>query len=79
VSDAHTTRTVTHTLFHLSAREQESVILHLWKAGKAMRGDKQTETHTHKHTHTPTHLAGRSATYWAHLGGFHNLRGTVAQ
>ncbi len=34
-----------------------------------IEADKQTETNTHTHTHT--HLGGRSATYWAHLGGSH--------
>jgi hypothetical protein len=37
-----------------------------------------TYTHTHTHTHTYTHLGSRSATCWAHLGGSHNERGTVA-
>ena len=41
--------------------------------------DRNTHTHTHTtHTHTHTHLGGRSATYWAHLGGSHNERGTGA-
>ena len=37
-----------------------------------------TNTNTHTHTLTHTHLGGRSATCWAHLGGSHNERGTVA-
>ena len=41
--------------------------------------DRNTHTpHTHTHTHTHTHLTGGSVTYWTHLGGFHNLRDTVA-
>ena len=35
-----------------------------------------TQTDRMKHTHA--HMGGRSSTYWAHLGGFHNERGTVA-
>jgi hypothetical protein len=42
--------------------------------------DRQPErnTHPHSHSHPHTHLGGRSAAYWAHLGGSHNERGTVA-
>ena len=32
----------------------------------------------HINTHTHTHLGGRSATCWAHLGGSHSERDTVA-
>jgi hypothetical protein len=42
------------------------------------RTQTQTHRHTHTHTHTHTHMGGRSATCWAHLGGPHNERGTVA-
>jgi hypothetical protein len=37
-----------------------------------------TDTDTQTHAHTHLHLGGRSATCWAHLGGSHNERGTVA-
>ena len=44
--------------------------------------DRQTDgralAHTQKLTRTHTHLRGRSATYWALPGGFHNHSGTLA-
>ncbi len=47
---------------------------------KHTEGSKEThrprQTDGQKHTHT--HLGGRSATCWAHLGGSHNERGTGA-
>ncbi len=105
MSDAHNTRTVTHTLVHLSgagewhpsfmedmrsyARFTKDVYGCQWSDTTATHTkenpskriqDRQTDRqkHTNTHIHTHTHLADRSATYWAHLGGFHNLRGTVA-
>jgi hypothetical protein len=46
------------------------------KKHRPRQTDGQRDGNTHTHTHT--HLGGRSATCWAHLGGSHNERGTVA-
>jgi hypothetical protein len=65
VSGAHNTRTNYFTYL-----EQDSVIILLWKLRDAVRNKQITHTHTH--------LGGRSATCWAHLGGSRNETGTIA-
>ena len=64
----HTTATQKHTERNKQTKTQTD---------RQLDREKQTN-HTHTRTHTHTHLGGRSATCWAHLGGSHNERGTVA-
>ena len=94
VSDAHNTRTNYFTYLEqesvilllwktleamrgslkmfVGANEVCTTATHARENHSRANQDRRTDRNTH------THLAGRSATYWAHLGGFHNLRGTVA-